>query len=218
MRASDRRFRCRAGMLCFILLAQAAPVLAQQGDDPESRLRAALRSATVELRQLQDQNATLQAKQAQAEREKLDLTQKLAADEAALAQLQQQAKTAADSAQQLTQQLQQTSAAFDSTRGNLAKLQTEYQQTSEAARARDAEATRLEATLADTRKHLIACDDENAALYKLGREVLDLYDHKGLFSVLATEPVSGLKRVELENLVQEYKDKMLDNKLTPSQP
>jgi len=53
----------------------------------EDRLRAQLRAATVQLRTLQDQNATLQAGQAQAERQRMELADQLAAAEKEIASL-----------------------------------------------------------------------------------------------------------------------------------
>lgn len=209
MRISKHKSALGAGLL--LLGLWAAPATAQQ-DDPEARLRTALRSATVQLRQLQDQNAVLLAKQAQDQRDHLDLTQKLAADEQELSQLRQQTQSTQDA---LTQKLQSASAAADTERNNLAKLQAAYNDTTQAARARDAEANHLEATLVETRKRALSCEAKNGELYKLGIEALDLFDHKGIFDVLTTgEPITKLKRVEMENLVQDKRDKMLENRIT----
>ena len=201
---------------CTLLLALTAFVpSAWADDDAETRLRTALRSATVELRQLQDQNATLLAKQAQDAREKLELTQKLAADDGEIDTLRQQVK--AD--EELRPKLAAATSAAEAERGNVAKLQASYQELGTAARARDAEATQLDATLVDTRKRLLDCQDKNAELYELGRQALDLYDKKGFFSTLATsEPATGLMRVKLENLVQDMEDKMRDNKVILPRP
>ena len=54
---------------------------------------------------------------------------------------------------------------------------------------------------------------------RVGKEVLDLYDKRGFFDAfLTSEPVTGLKRVELENLMQGYQDNLLDNKITRAVP
>jgi len=200
-----------AALLLFALLA-AAPARA---DDETDKLRAMLRQATVQLRQLEDQNATLQAKQAQDAREKLDLTQKLAAAGQENEALRQQIK--AD--EELRPKLAAATSAAEAERGNVAKLQAAYQELGSAAKARDAEATQLDATLADTRKRLIGCQDKNAELYQLGIQALDLSNNKGFFDRLATnEPATGLLRVKLENLAQDLEDKMQDNKVALPRP
>ena len=202
----------RTAILLLLALLAAAPARA---DDEADKLRAMLRQATVQLRQLQDQNATLQAKQAQDAREKLDLTQKLAAAGQENDTLRQQIK--AD--EELRPKLAAATSAAEAERGNVAKLQAAYQELGTAAKARDAEATQLDGTLADTRKRLIDCQDKNAQLYQLGIQALDLSDKKGFFSRLATnEPATGLLRVKLENLAQDMEDKMQDNKVALPRP
>jgi chromosome segregation ATPase len=53
------------------------------------------------------------------------------------------------------------------------------------------------------------CIVNNDALHKLGLELLDRYAGKGVAEVLAVnEPFLQFKRVELENLVQGYRDKI----------
>src|SRR5947207_12426617 len=63
-------------LIAVASFAIAGVALAQPADDPQARLRAALREATVRIRQLEDENATLQAKQAQFERDRQVVTQK----------------------------------------------------------------------------------------------------------------------------------------------
>jgi len=46
-------------------------------------------------------------------------------------------------------------------------------------------------------------------LRKVGGEVLELYEKKScLVSVLQSEPFTGLKRVEIENAVEDLRDKL----------
>ncbi len=219
MRASEQRRAAGLAVVAFVLLLGLVQAQAQQKDDPESRLRAALRTATVQLRQLEDQNATLQAKQSENERDTLALTQKAAAQEEELAKLRSDAKETQTALQQAKDQLQSVSAALDQERANFGKLQAAYQEAATMARTRDADATRFEASLVETRQRADNCQDKNDKLYKLGLEILGLYDKKGVFQSLASsEPVTGIKRVELENLVQDYQDKLLDNKVQPPGP
>jgi hypothetical protein len=58
------------------------------------------------------------------------------------------------------------------------------------------------------------CVDRNTALYHLNHEILTHFDHESSWSRLArAEPFTRLKRIELENLVDEYKAKAQDQKL-----
>src|SRR5215831_4449952 len=111
MRASEGRFAFSSAFFILCCVVWFAPVGAQQQQqDGEARARAALRQATAQLRDLQDQNASLLAKQAEAERDRMDLARKLAEEEKQLAELRSQiasGKTASDrTSAQLTDQIQ----------------------------------------------------------------------------------------------------------------
>jgi chromosome segregation ATPase len=201
---------------CIGGLTAAAP----EGDDGGARLRAALRSATVQLRDLQDQNAMLAAKQSEAERDRMALTQQLAAAEKERDALRQQIKAGQDASQTAAQQAaaqldaqKQAIAAMEATyRDNLMKWQGAYNEAAAAARTRDADAKKLDAMLVQTRGRATACEAKNAELYKFGKELVDGYDRQDLFSSIgAKEPFTRLKRVEIETLVQDYEDKLRAN-------
>ncbi len=201
-----------SGMRCIVVaglllvgLMGAGSALADQSD-PETRLRAALKTASARIRELEEQNTTLAAKQADADREKQTLTQKAAEDDKALAELHKQ--TDADKAA-----LEQAAAAQHQQQDSIAKWQASYNEAADKARTRDADAKQLDTVLGQTRPRLQSCEAKNAALYKLGEDVLDLYDKKDFFDVVSGEPVTKLKRVELENTMQDYEDKMRDNKV-----
>jgi chromosome segregation ATPase len=197
----------RALVAAITLVALAAAVPAGADDNgPEARLRAALKTATARIRELEDQNAQLQAKQSAAERDRLEFTQKAAAADKELDALHKQGE--ADKAA-----LDQATATAKSQGANIAKLQDVYGKTSQALNTRDADAKRLDAVVAKLRPQLASCEAKNAQLYKIGEEVLDLYDKQDVFDLASREPITKIKRVEIENAMQEYEDKMRDNKI-----
>jgi chromosome segregation ATPase len=202
--ASDMRRIAIAGLL-LVSLTGAGSAWADQSD-AETRLRAALKTATARIRELEEQNATLTTKQADADREKQTMTQKAADDDKALAELHKQTdsdKAALDAA--ATAQHQQ--------QDSIAKWQASYNEAADKARTRDADAKQLDTVLGQMRPRLQSCEAKNAALYKIGEDVLDLYDKKDFLDIVTGEPVTKLKRVELENTMQDYEDKMRDNKV-----
>ena len=204
MGASNMSRAALAAML-ILTLAGAVPARADN-DDPQTRLRAALKTATMRIRELEDQNAQLTAKQAAAERDRLDFTQKAAAADKELSELRQQGaadKTALD----------QASATQKQQGDSIAKWQASYNQAAEAARTRDGDAKRLDAVVGKLRPQMQSCEAKNAELYKIGEEILGLYDKKDFLDLIAGEPVTKLKRVELENAMQDYEDKMRDNEI-----
>jgi hypothetical protein len=59
-------------------------------------------------------------------------------------------------------------------------------------------------------------DRKNFELFKLGNEILKRYEKFGLGDALAArEPFTGITRVKLQNLVQDYQDKLADQRVKP---
>jgi chromosome segregation ATPase len=51
------------------------------------------------------------------------------------------------------------------------------------------------------------CEENNDKLYRIGRELVDWYSSKGSWSaVLEAEPFTRIKSVEMENLMEKYRD------------
>lgn len=52
------------------------------------------------------------------------------------------------------------------------------------------------------------CAEDNLQLYEINGEILDRYEHVGLFTkVSATEPFTKITRTRIENLVDEYRER-----------
>jgi len=61
------------------------------------------------------------------------------------------------------------------------------------------------------------CRAKNKELFDIGTELLGAYDRKDLGDVLlAKEPFTGIKRVELETMIQDFKDRLADQRVEPS--
>jgi len=68
--------------------------------------------------------------------------------------------------------------------------------------------------LATRNRELNSCVEKNLALYKISLEVLAHLEHQGFWSSVArAEPFTRLKRTEIENLVDEYKDRAKDQRV-----
>lgn len=58
------------------------------------------------------------------------------------------------------------------------------------------------------------CAERNQRLYQYGVEILGHYESKGVLSGLAqSEPFTQIKRVRVENLVEDYREKLNDEKM-----
>ena len=196
-------FPILAAMLCWAGAAHAQ-------DTPEDRLRSALRQSVTEMRAAQDQAAQLQAQLTQAQTDLAALTTRFDADEAKIAQLAGSAKPSDIKAMQAL--IDAAKAENDGLRQGLAKYQGVVQQDAQAvASARDTAKQAADGLKANTHA-LETCKATNKKLIDVAEQVLHLYQDRSFLWVLrkSYEPIVGAAKVDLENMVQDYDDKIRD--------
>jgi hypothetical protein len=196
----------RAGRASLLLLALAVatctalvalPAAAQSMED---KLREQLRATVVQLRQIQDDQAALQAQKVAAEQERDALKTQLAAAKAQLAHVPKSAALSPSPALE----------------AELAKYKDAYAQATSTAQQAQAGHDKLQTDLTASQTLVSACETKNTQLIKVGNEILDAYQHFDFGDALgANEPFIGIKRVELENLAQDYGDRLYDGKFDP---
>ena len=202
---------------CLLISVLCSEVLhaADQANSPEERLRGMLRSTMLQLRDAQNQVATLQSAQTESEKQKKDLsdrvdelTKQVAADKDAAT------KTIADLNAKVTDQ----NASITQMKDALDKWKDAYNKAVEVANTKEAQRAKIESQAILLQRRVENDEAKNLALYKLGKEVLDRYEKFGLgTAITAREPFVGLTKVKLENLVQDYSDKLLDQTIKPGQ-
>jgi chromosome segregation ATPase len=75
-------------------------------------------------------------------------------------------------------------------------------------RSVEAERTQLRADLDKRNQAFDRCALDNVQLFDLNRQILDKYDHVGLFTKLsADEPFTRITRTRMDNLVVEYRER-----------
>ncbi len=83
----------------------------------------------------------------------------------------------------------------------------------------ETEGAQTKNALAARESELRVCVDRNRKLIALNEEVLERFEDQGLWSAIAKrEPFTQLKRVELENLADGYRDVARDNRVEPRKP
>ncbi len=192
--------------LAFALLAAAFVPAAAQEKSPEERLRDALRQSVEEMRAAQDQAAQLQAQLAAAQQER-------DAAKAAEAAAEQKLTAGAAKPEQLAAaqaQLRAAAAENAQLRAAFGKMQAAYTEVVAVARGKSAEAAASGAGLADDARALETCKAMNTRLIATAEEILHVYQTFTFRALLmrSYEPVIGFAKVKLENLVQEYDDKI----------
>jgi nucleotide-binding universal stress UspA family protein len=199
--------------ILVILLGSHSAIRAAEEATVESKLRDGLRNVMVQLRDAQNQVATLQATQATNEQKIKELTAKAdALAKQAVADRNTSTNMLAEVNTKLAEQTtvnQGLQAAIDKWKRSYAEL-TAFTQKKEIERAKLADRViKLDRQVQDQQF-------KNIAMYKLGVEILDRYEKFGLGeAVLAREPFVGATRVKFQNLIQDSQDKLVDQRIKP---
>jgi uncharacterized coiled-coil protein SlyX len=189
----------------------------------ESRLRDALRGTMGQLRDAQNQLVTVQAAKDQADKDNADLKAKV---DALTAQLEALTKQSADDKAASDKSIADLNAQVADQAGQLARLnqnltnwKTAYDQATQLAAVKEEARAKLAVEAALLQRTVDDREEKNLQLYKTGNEILTRYEKFGLGDALgAKEPFVGLSRVKLENLVQDYKNKLLNQTVISGQP
>ncbi|MGY3486723.1 chromosome segregation ATPase [Bradyrhizobium sp. USDA 4011] len=170
------------------------------------RLRDALRSATAQTRALEDQRTALQAKVADADREKAAAKKEV---DDLKAQLKKADKEHRDAVDEFNQRL----AERDET---LEKWKSAYEEAATVARTKDAERARFEGEATAYKASTKSCIAKNTQLIKAGKEMVQRYKDLTIGEIVVSrEPMIQQRRVEIQNQLQESQDKFLDQKVNP---
>jgi chromosome segregation ATPase len=176
-----------------------------------------------QMQQLASERTSLQAENAKLKKD-LEDTRK---DRDALKKGQQALEQRTKASESLLKSMREgVSARRESTDQELAQykekmqeLVAKFHETLQSMREIESDRTASKQTLATRDQELKTCVDRNLALYKLNQEVLTRLEHQGVWGRVArAEPFTQIKRVELENLVDEYKSRADDQRVSPPAP
>jgi len=205
----------RAALLAATILFTAGSAWAD--DSNEDRLRQALKQSVTQMRAAQDAAATAQAQLSTAQTDLTSTKAQLDAANAKLAQLSGKATAKPEELKALQEQLASAASENAQLRQSLEQFQSRVGQAQDFARARESEAHVAQAGLAANTKALETCKTANTKLIAVSENVLNLWRDKSFLWVLrkSYEPLVGASKVDLENLVQDYDDKIREQEYVP---
>jgi hypothetical protein len=208
----------RNSILNVILVVSAihsipSSLAADQAGAAEAKLRESLRATMLQLRNAETERASLQAAKAEleaknkvAEEQIATLTKQAAANQA------EADKTIVD----LKAKVDERDREIGSLRVTLDKWKVDHKMISDLARTKEGQRAKLAEKSIVLERQVADQLRRNAAMYKLGIEILERYEKFGLGTALtAREPFVGLTRVKFENLIQDYGDKLADERIKP---
>ena len=193
---------------------------ADQPVSQEGKLREALRNSMLQMRDVQAQLATLQGTHT-------ELEEKHKATEAGLAKL----KSTTDAERLETEKtITGLKALIPPKDEEISKLKNELEALKVTIKDAIEQKERLLASTEENRKtfqekamlldrRVTEQQAKNATMYRIGVEILDRYEKFGLGDALsAREPFIGKTRVKFQNLVQEFQDKLTEQRIKPAAP
>lgn len=183
-----------------------APAVAAGKKDPDKE---ALRRMQMQVRQAQDEKTAAEQEKAALGQELEALKKKAGEIESSVAH----AKRGKAAAEKQTEALKQEKTALTEKVAALEKQFGESQQslreTRQDLQRETSHKQRLEQTLGVRGKELESCEAKNRLLYQYQVEMINRAQSRGtLDSLLEHEPFTQFKWVEIENLLEEYRDKI----------
>lgn len=167
-----------------------------------AQVQAAVQQLTAERDRLQRENDELQKRLDDAISQEKKFKKEIAAT-----------KNKSESAQTTLAKYQETDAKLreyiEKQNDKIQQIVDKYKELVQNLRVVEAEKSDLDAALKAKNGDYDRCAEKNAELFAIGLDVIDLYENKGMWdSLWQKEPVTKLKKVEMENLVSEYKHKL----------
>lgn len=169
-----------------------------------------------QMQQLASERTALQAENAKMKKELADLTKERDALKSGRAALDARARASEAASARTAQEKQNADSENQRLKERMQELVAKFRETAQTLKDVETERSAFKQSLAQRDADLNQCTNKNEALYKLNGEILTRMEGQGTFSRLASlEPFTKLKRVQLENLVDEYKYKAEDQHVMP---
>jgi chromosome segregation ATPase len=170
-----------------------------------------------QMQQLASERTSLQAENAKLKKDLEDVRKDRDALKNSQQTLERRVKTSEATLRAgIAQQRETSDRELAQTKDRMQQLVSKFRETAVAMRELETAQTTTKQTLATRDQELKGCVDRNAALYALNQEVLTRLDDQSFWSRSAQrEPFTKIKRVQLENMADEYKARADDQRIAP---
>ena len=176
------------------------------------KLRDSLRNTMMQLRTSENDKAVLQATQAENEEKIKTLTEQA---EKLSKQLIADKDASDKSIATLHGQIDERDKQIGGLKEGILKLEAEIKRVTDIANTKEAQRAKLEEQGIQLTRRVADQQTKNAGMFKIANEILVRYEKFGLGDALtAREPFTGITRVKLQSLFEEYQDKLVDQKIT----
>lgn len=212
----------KSKFIALALLAAILPATAQDAD-PTAKMREQLRSTILQLRKAQTDAVNAQAMQVASEAKIKEFEEKVKQLEARIVLLAKDADIDKTNSEKTIAKLNNTVADRDKRivqfEEALAKWKDGYEKAAAVARTKEDERATLASEAIVLKRTIADRETKNVALFHTANDILTRFENYSLGKALsAREPFIGTTRVKVENLVQGYKDKIVENRISAPAP
>ncbi len=208
----DRVLRWVVPALVLVAAAASAPAPAQtarSGGNANAQLM-------EQMQQLASERTSLQAENERLKSQLADVTKDRDALKSGQQALDRRARDAATALAHSNAERESGDQELTQTRAKMQELIAKFRETIQKMRDIETDSATTKQTLATRERELSVCIDRNVALYHLNDEILTRMDKQGVWSSLAqAEPFTRIKRIQNENLVDDYRARAQDQQIKP---
>lgn len=198
-------------LIVFIFLSQAVHAVSSRdgsGGDANAQTQALIQQLGMERTRLNAENAKLKKELKKLKKSVDALTADNEEYATTLATTEQKLSSKTQLSEELLARLQDAKTKLEELIGRFRETIANLRSVEQESADRANEITRLNQTLN-------TCATHNVALSELGYELIGMYEHKTAFDRMGQlEPITQIKRVEIENLVDDYTYMIMDEKFT----
>ena len=205
--------------LTFLLLLPLT-FAARADEASEAKLKEQLKSTLTQLRTLQTEKNAMMIAQSEMDAKNKALDKQVKDQGKRLEEMDKEMKDAKEKSE--AKQAEQSAALtrlneeLARYKASLDKWQAAHVTITDIAKKKEVERAKFSAKAADLERTAADLRSRNSELFKLANEILTRYEQFGLGKALsAREPFTGNARVKLQNTVQDYNDKLLDQTAKP---
>ena len=221
MKSSSVNASFLVGMLLVTSMLATPALAADKKDKASRRAQQMVQQIQQEKAQLQAQldqemqaKATLEADIAKEKEENAALKAKLVTANRNIDGLQISLKEMTAERMAFEAKLMKTQVELEATKNALNDMDVKYQASLYSLKVNEQQRATLTATMVQKNKVIDMCMAKNGKLYDYGLDLVKLYENPDRYKkVVLTEPFSQLKRVQLENILQDYNDKIDEQKM-----
>ncbi|PTX95881.1 hypothetical protein DB345_08715 [Spartobacteria bacterium LR76] len=202
-------------LLAILLLLSPALLHAagaEEGDPVVAKLREALRNTMLQMRDVQGQLANAQASQIASDAKVKELT---AQNDKLTKQMIEDKNASTNTIAELNTRLEEQGVVIQKLNATVDQWKRGYNEATALAQKKEAERAKAAAQIIKLDRIVADQQIKNVQMYKVGTEILDRYEKFGLGeAILAREPFVGMTRAKFQTLMQDYQDKLVDQRIS----